>query len=369
MQYRWNRCLDLGAGTGLSGQAASAICDQIVGVDLSPAMVRQARQKRVYHRLLVGDVTETVERLCRESRENISSPSSSVAKAESRASATSGKLPGFSSGSGLSSGCPSSGVEKRRWEVPATAEEEGGAVVGESGRGGGGSCHECCRMGTTGEGLESSARAQGEGEGGAAATEAAAREVAARAGGPTRLTGCGGVETEMPTRPPSEVASSHAPCSDAPAATSSSTITITTAHTGARSSIKVSNAGGSGGELVLSCDVFGYIGDLRGCFKAVRELLMIGESCSPAAERQTTSTMTTMSNKTEREPAPVFAFSAEAPPIVVAADTAGRLGTEEGEAGGADGRSRPGYELQGTGRWVVTLSQFYNNAPTGALVF
>ncbi|CAN0046802.1 unnamed protein product, partial [Hapterophycus canaliculatus] len=65
---RWRRCLDLGAGTGLSGQAASIVCDHLVGVDLSPAMVRRAREKRVYQRLLVGDVTETVERLCRESR-------------------------------------------------------------------------------------------------------------------------------------------------------------------------------------------------------------------------------------------------------------------------------------------------------------
>lgn len=60
---RWRRCLDLGCGTGLSGKAAEPVCSHLVGVDLSPAMVGQARDKRVYHRLLVGDVTDLVLRL------------------------------------------------------------------------------------------------------------------------------------------------------------------------------------------------------------------------------------------------------------------------------------------------------------------
>ncbi|CAN0341761.1 unnamed protein product, partial [Ectocarpus sp. 13 AM-2016] len=53
---RWDRCLDLGCGTGLSGRAASSVCRRLVGVDLSPAMVRRAREKRVYHRLLSAPI-------------------------------------------------------------------------------------------------------------------------------------------------------------------------------------------------------------------------------------------------------------------------------------------------------------------------
>ncbi len=48
--------LDLGCGTGLAGAAFRPHCDRLVGVDLSPAMLAQARAKGLYDRLAEGDV-------------------------------------------------------------------------------------------------------------------------------------------------------------------------------------------------------------------------------------------------------------------------------------------------------------------------
>ncbi len=50
--------LDLGCGTGLAGVAFRAHVDRLVGVDLSPGMVEQARRKNIYDRLDVGDLLE-----------------------------------------------------------------------------------------------------------------------------------------------------------------------------------------------------------------------------------------------------------------------------------------------------------------------
>jgi predicted TPR repeat methyltransferase len=50
--------LDLGCGTGLAGAAFRETAETLAGVDLSPRMVEQARQKNVYDRLEVGDVLE-----------------------------------------------------------------------------------------------------------------------------------------------------------------------------------------------------------------------------------------------------------------------------------------------------------------------
>jgi predicted TPR repeat methyltransferase len=48
--------LDLGCGTGLGGAAFKPFCDKLTGVDLSPAMLAQARAKNIYDRLEAGDV-------------------------------------------------------------------------------------------------------------------------------------------------------------------------------------------------------------------------------------------------------------------------------------------------------------------------
>jgi predicted TPR repeat methyltransferase len=50
--------LDLGCGTGLGGAAFRPSCDWLVGVDISPGMIEQARAKGLYDRLVVSDLLE-----------------------------------------------------------------------------------------------------------------------------------------------------------------------------------------------------------------------------------------------------------------------------------------------------------------------
>jgi predicted TPR repeat methyltransferase len=53
---RFRRALDLGCGSGLAGAAFRPIVEQLAGVDLSAAMVEEARRTGVYDALEVGDV-------------------------------------------------------------------------------------------------------------------------------------------------------------------------------------------------------------------------------------------------------------------------------------------------------------------------
>ncbi len=55
---RFAAMLDLGCGTGLAGAAFREKADTLVGVDLSPRMIEQARLKNIYDRLAVGDLLE-----------------------------------------------------------------------------------------------------------------------------------------------------------------------------------------------------------------------------------------------------------------------------------------------------------------------
>ena len=48
--------LDLGCGTGLGGAQFRDIAQRLTGVDLSPKMIEQARQRAVYDELIVGDI-------------------------------------------------------------------------------------------------------------------------------------------------------------------------------------------------------------------------------------------------------------------------------------------------------------------------
>ena len=48
--------LDLGCGTGLGGAAFKPLCKSLTGVDLSPAMLAQARGKHIYDRLAEAEV-------------------------------------------------------------------------------------------------------------------------------------------------------------------------------------------------------------------------------------------------------------------------------------------------------------------------
>ncbi|MBX9842478.1 MAG: methyltransferase domain-containing protein [Xanthobacteraceae bacterium] len=55
---RLGSVLDLGCGTGLGGAAFRPFCDRLIGVDISPGMVEQARAKGLYDRLAVADLLE-----------------------------------------------------------------------------------------------------------------------------------------------------------------------------------------------------------------------------------------------------------------------------------------------------------------------
>jgi len=50
------RVLDLGCGTGLTGLAFKDMAATLDGIDLSPVMVEKARARRIYDRLIVGDI-------------------------------------------------------------------------------------------------------------------------------------------------------------------------------------------------------------------------------------------------------------------------------------------------------------------------
>ena len=55
---RFGAMLDLGCGTGLAGAAFRAHVDWLIGVDLSPGMIAQARAKGLYDRLIVDDIMQ-----------------------------------------------------------------------------------------------------------------------------------------------------------------------------------------------------------------------------------------------------------------------------------------------------------------------
>ena len=55
---KFGSVLDLGCGTGLAGAAIRPYCDRLVGMDISPAMIEQARGKAVYDRLVAAELSE-----------------------------------------------------------------------------------------------------------------------------------------------------------------------------------------------------------------------------------------------------------------------------------------------------------------------
>ena len=56
--------LDLGCGTGMVGQAMKPYARQLVGVDLSQAMLNQSAAKRIYRQLHRSDITEFMRASC-----------------------------------------------------------------------------------------------------------------------------------------------------------------------------------------------------------------------------------------------------------------------------------------------------------------
>jgi len=59
---RFASALDIGCGGGLMGEALRDRVDHLTGVDLSPAMIEKARERRVYDTLIVGDATALLTR-------------------------------------------------------------------------------------------------------------------------------------------------------------------------------------------------------------------------------------------------------------------------------------------------------------------
>jgi predicted TPR repeat methyltransferase len=55
---RFNALLDLGCGTGLAGAPFRAAADHLTGIDLSSAMIEEARRKAIYDRLETGELIE-----------------------------------------------------------------------------------------------------------------------------------------------------------------------------------------------------------------------------------------------------------------------------------------------------------------------
>lgn len=54
----FNRAIDLGCGTGLVGAAFAREVDHFIGIDLSPRMIKAARERSVYAELEVADMAE-----------------------------------------------------------------------------------------------------------------------------------------------------------------------------------------------------------------------------------------------------------------------------------------------------------------------
>ena len=54
--------IDLGCGTGLSGEAFRPICRQLVGIDLSPKMIEKTEKKQVYDAIENIEINKYLER-------------------------------------------------------------------------------------------------------------------------------------------------------------------------------------------------------------------------------------------------------------------------------------------------------------------
>jgi predicted TPR repeat methyltransferase len=57
-ERRFAAMLDLGCGAGLAGQAFRGQVERLAGIDLSAAMIEEARRKAIYDRLAIGDLVE-----------------------------------------------------------------------------------------------------------------------------------------------------------------------------------------------------------------------------------------------------------------------------------------------------------------------
>lgn len=58
---RHSRAVDIGCGTGLAGAVFRPFCDQLTGIDIAREMVRRAKEKAIYDRLLTGNAVTVLE--------------------------------------------------------------------------------------------------------------------------------------------------------------------------------------------------------------------------------------------------------------------------------------------------------------------
>jgi|SRR5579871_522442 predicted TPR repeat methyltransferase len=56
--FHFASALDLGCGTGLAGEAFRPFVDRLVGIDLSPAMITKANEKRIYDQTHVAKIED-----------------------------------------------------------------------------------------------------------------------------------------------------------------------------------------------------------------------------------------------------------------------------------------------------------------------
>lgn len=59
-EVRFRRAIDLGCGTGLAARAFAKTAQEIIGCDLSPGMIEQARQTGLYDRLEIADMVSAL---------------------------------------------------------------------------------------------------------------------------------------------------------------------------------------------------------------------------------------------------------------------------------------------------------------------
>lgn len=55
-ELQGRNCLDLGCGTGLAGEAFSAVCNELTGIDLSEKIMKVAEEKKIYRQLIKDDI-------------------------------------------------------------------------------------------------------------------------------------------------------------------------------------------------------------------------------------------------------------------------------------------------------------------------
>lgn len=59
---RFQNVIDLGCGTGISGESFRGCSDYLVGIDISKNMIDVAKEKKIYDELIIGELSEVLEK-------------------------------------------------------------------------------------------------------------------------------------------------------------------------------------------------------------------------------------------------------------------------------------------------------------------